>query len=96
MPKNKKEEAIYLTIGVLLMVTVMTAFNKYRFMQSFSPAFSCLRSFRAAEGGRRMFNHIFFLFRPAPQARKGRKGFPAVQVSHDDRRAGRKRGVAAG
>ena len=39
MPKNKKEEIIYLTIGVLLMVTVMTAFNKYRFMQEFSPAF---------------------------------------------------------
>ncbi len=39
MPKNKKEEILYLTIGVLLMVTVMTAFNKYRFMQEFSPAF---------------------------------------------------------
>ena len=39
MPKNKKEEIIYLTIGVILMITVMTAFNKYRVMHEFSPAF---------------------------------------------------------
>ena len=39
MPENRKEEIIYTTIGVLLMATVMTAFNKFRVMGAFSPEF---------------------------------------------------------
>ena len=39
MPKNRKEEIIYTTIGVLLMATVMTAFNKFRVMGTFSAEF---------------------------------------------------------
>ena len=39
MPKTRKEEIIFTTIGVILMCFIMTAFNKFRFIGEFSAAY---------------------------------------------------------